>query len=55
MTLFLHVYALTVTPCKYLVIKVYLRLFDIFLMISEVFILIIHIKIKVTALIKPNL
>lgn len=25
-TLFLHVYALTVTPCKYLVIKVYLRL-----------------------------
>lgn len=55
MTLFLHVCALTVTPCKYLVIKVYLRLFDIFLMNSEMFILIIHTKIKVTTLIKPSL
>lgn len=55
MTLFLRVYALIVTLCKYLVIKVYLGLFDIFLMNSKVFILIIHTKIKVTALIKPSL
>lgn len=54
MTLFLRVYALMVTLCKYLVIKVYLGLFDIFLTNSEVFILIIHTKIKVTALNKTK-